>query len=186
MAEITTLDYPNEPDFVQVWTTFKETGQRFKETGQILKEFSRQIDDLQNSFGEITDHLVAPGIADRFNELGYKFDAFSPGGHRILDDLGKIKTEIGIILENGRCVMAVEVKTEPKLWDIYHHIKRLEILREHRNKHNDKRVIQGAIAGTVFGSMEKQAVLEAGLYVIELSEGTIKLEFPDGFVPGEW
>ena len=207
MAATAAPDYPKGLDFEQVWAMFKETDQKFKETAQTIKEtnqtikenaqrsketerylkrLGRQMGDLHHSFGEIAEHLVAPGIADRFNELGYKFDAVSPGGHRILDEKGKIKTEIDIVLENSDCIMAVEVKTKPKVQDNEHHIKRLEILREHRNKHNDKRTIKGAIAGAVFGSMEKQAVLEAGLYAIEQSGDTMKLDLPDGFIPKEW
>jgi len=165
---------------------FQETDRRFKKTGRFLKNLGRQMGDLHHSFGEIAEHLVAPGIAKRFNELGYEFNAVSQGVHRILDEKGKTKTEIDILLENGKCIMAVEVKTKPKIQDIEHHLRRLEILREHRNKLNDKRVIKGAIAGAVFGSAEKQAVLEAGLYVLEQSGDTMKLELPDGFVPREF
>jgi len=142
--------------------------------------------DLHHTFGEIAEHLVAPGIAKRFNELGYRFDAVSPGGHRILDENGKIKTEIDIILENSSCIMAVEVKTKPKVQDIEHHVKRLEILREHRNKHGDNRIIKGALAGAVFGNLEKQTAYEAGLFVLEQSGDTMKLEIPLDFVPREW
>jgi len=80
----------------------------------------------------------------------------------------------------------ITVKTKPKLQDIERHIKRIEILREHRNKYNDKRTILGAMAGAIFGNMEKKAVLEAGLYVLEQSGDTMKLEMSDDFVPRKW
>ena len=193
MADTTTSDYQKGLTFEHVWAALmenreqmKETDLKIQETDRIIKDLGRQMGDLHNTFGEIAEHLVAPGIADRFNELNYHFDAVSPGGHRILDDKGKIKTEIDIVLENSNCIMAVEVKTKPKVQDVEHHIRRLEILRQHRNKHNDKRTIKGAIAGAVFGSAEKQATLEAGLYVLEQSGDTMKLELPDGFIPKEW
>ena len=82
--------------------------------------------------------------------------------------------------------MAVEVKVDPAIQDIEHHIRCIEILREHRNKLNDKRKILGAIAGAMFGQTEKEAVIAAGFYVIEQSGDTMKLDIPEDFVPREW
>jgi len=70
--------------------------------------------------------------------------------------------------------------------DVEQHIKRLEILREFRGRRHDERKIQGAIAGAIFGVAEKKATLEAGLYVVEQSGDTMKIEVPPGFVPREW
>jgi midasin (ATPase involved in ribosome maturation) len=129
---------------------------------------------------------VAPGIAGRFNELGYHFEAVSPGGYKIFDENGKTKTEIDILLENSKHIIAVEVKSRVQVKDIEHHIKRLEILKEHHLKKNDNRIILGAMAGAVFGNVEKTAVAEAGFYVLEQSGDTMKMDVPDGFTPREW
>ena len=91
-----------------------------------------------------------------------------------------------IILENGEYIIAVEVKTRPAEKDITHHIRRLEILRESRNKKNDMRKICGAIAGAVFVQEVKEKALEAGLYVLEQSGDTMKMDIPGGFMPREW
>jgi len=91
-----------------------------------------------------------------------------------------------LLLENGETIMAIEVKAKPAVKDVEHHIKRLELLREHRRGINDKRTIKGAIAGAIFGAEEKAATLEAGLYVIEQSGDTMKIDVPDGFIPREW
>jgi Holliday junction resolvase-like predicted endonuclease len=130
--------------------------------------------------------MVAPGIAKRFRELGYHFDSVSPGGHRILDENGKVKTEVDILLENGEYIVAVEMKTKPVEKDIERHMRRLEILREHRNKHHDARKIQGAIAGAIFPQEVKKLSHEAGLYVLEQSGDTMKIDIPEGFTPREW
>ena len=148
-----------------------------------MKETDRKFGELSNRFGELAEHLVAPGIAERFNELGYRFDKIATKGCKVYDNKGNEKTEIDILLENGDCIMAVEVKATPKIQDIPHHIKRLEILREF---YHDTRKIHGAIAGTIFGSEEKQAAFEAGFYVLVQSDDTMKIEFPCGFVPSEW
>ena len=156
-----------------------------KRTDEQIKRTGRQIGGLHRRFGELAEHLVVPGIHARFNEMGYFFGEVAPGGLKIVEG-DKTKTEIDLLLQNGETVMAVEIKVRPAVKDVEHHIKRLEILRDSRRKKNDHRKIQGAIAGAVFGSVEKKAVIEAGLYVIEQSGDTMKIDIPDGFVPREW
>jgi predicted AAA+ superfamily ATPase len=141
---------------------------------------------LSNRFGELAEHLVAPNIHKRFNELGYHFDAVAPGGYVIRDDNDKVKAEVDILLENAEYLMAVEVKAKVHLKDIEHHIKRIEILREYRNKRSDRRKIQGAIAGAIFGNTEKQAAFAAGFYIIEQTGDTVKITIPEGFKVRDW
>jgi len=190
MIEATTIngfpDYPRGVTFEQVWASLQETDRMQKETARIVKELGIQFGDLSNKFGEIAEHLVAPGIADKFNKLGHHFDGIASGGYKIHDNKGKVIAEVDILMENGDCIMAVEVKAEPRIKDIEHHIKRLEILREHRKKKRDDRKIYGAIAGAVFGHEEKQATIEAGFYVLEQSGDTMKMDIPHDFIPRKW
>jgi len=193
METKTTPDYERGLTFEQVWASIKElresqkeTDQRWEETKRMIEENGRQIGGLHRSFGQLAEHLVAPNIHKRFNDLGHHFGEVSPGGLRIFDENGKTKTEIDLLLENGETIIAVEVKTKPAVKDIEHHIKRLEILRDHRRGINDKRKIIGAIAGAIFGTEEKKATLDAGLYVLEQSGDTMKIEAPEGFVPKAW
>ena len=164
----------------------EETDRRMEETARQMKETDKKIGNLYNRFGEIAEHLVAPNIHLRFNELGYHFGAYSPGGYKLEDGKGKLLAEIDILLENSEYFMAVEVKTKPDLDDIEPHLKRMQILREARDKFNDHRKIQGAIAGAIFGSNVKKEAIKAGLYVIEQSGDTMKITVPDGFIPREW
>jgi hypothetical protein len=165
----------------------KETDRQMKETDRKMKETDRKMGDLYNRFGEMAEHLVAPGIAARFNELGFHFDSIMPGGIKIVDEQRKTKAEVDLLLENGEFIIAIEVKATVRLNDVEHHIRRLEILREHRDKKHEKpKKIQGAIAGAIFGSAEKKAVREAGLYVLEQSGDTMRMDIPCDFVPREW
>jgi len=164
----------------------EEADRRLKKTEMIVRKNSKQMGDLHRRFGELAEHLVAPSINKRFNEMGYHFGEVSPGGLRIEDENGKTKTEIDILLQNGDTIMAVEVKTKPVVKDVEHHIRRLEILRDHRHGINDMRKVKGAIAGAIFGTTEKKATIEAGLYVLEQSGDTMKIDVPDDFVPREW
>jgi len=164
----------------------KETDRRLKEAEKLISKNGEQIGGLHNSFGEMAEHLVAPGIADRFNELGFHFNAISPGGIKILDENKKIKAEVDLLLQNGSVIIAIEVKARVVHKDIEHHLRRLEIFKEYCLKQNDRRKIYGAIAGAIFGSKEKKETLDAGLYVLEQSGDTMKLELPPGFEPREW
>jgi hypothetical protein len=158
-----------------------------RETVRTVKRVSRQMGDLHNRFGEMAEHLVAPGIIRRFNELGYHFDDTIAERVRLLDSSGqKILTEIDLLLENGEYSIAVEVKSRPTEKDVAHQENRLRILREHKDRRNDRRKIRGAIAGAVFPEDAKTAALEAGLYVIEQSGDTMKIRMPEGFTPREW
>jgi len=164
----------------------EEADKRQRETDRIVRRNSKQMGDLHRRFGELAEHLVAPNIHKRFNELGYHFDGCLPGGMKIFDKQGNTKTEIDLVMENGSTIMALEVKTKPTVKDVEHHIKRLEILRDHRRSRNDNRTIKGAIAGAIFGTEEKKATIEAGLYVVEQSGDTMKIDVPLGFVAREW
>jgi len=164
----------------------KELDRRLKETDRIVRRNGKQLGEVHRRFGQLAEHLVAPGIAKRFNELGYNFDLMAPKGIKILDENGKIKTEIDLLLENGKTIIAVEVKSRPVIQDVEHHIKRLEILRDKRSLLNDQRKVQGGIAGAIYEDEVKKAVREAGLFVIEQSGDTMKIDMPDGFIPREW
>jgi hypothetical protein len=48
---------------------FQETKQQMQETDRIVKQLGSQMGGLHNSFGELAEHLVAPGIAQRFKEI---------------------------------------------------------------------------------------------------------------------
>ena len=207
MAETAVPDYPRGVTFEQVWAGLQETrlmmrenaeaqkeaGRRFEETRLFVEETGRQIRQLEQqmgglhrSFGEMAEHLVAPGIAERFNELGHHFDRVAPGGIKIADETGKVQTEVDLLLENTDCIIAVEVKATVHIKDVEHHIGRLEILRAYWNKKGDNRKIRGAIAGAIFGETEKEAVIEAGMYALEQSGDTMHLVIPEGFIPRDW
>ena len=163
----------------------KETERELREATRLSKEVSRQMGGLHNSFGELAEQMVVPGIIRHFNRKGYYLGSMSTCGLQILEN-GKVKTEVDILLENVDFLIAVEVKSKPKEDDIEHHIRRLEIVREYRNKFHDTRKIHGAIAGAIFTQEVKRLTLEAGLYVIEQSGDTMKIDVPEGFVPREW
>ena len=44
-----------------------------REQKKSKREWDKRMGHLTNRFGELIEHLVAPGMAKRFNELGYHF-----------------------------------------------------------------------------------------------------------------
>jgi Sec-independent protein translocase protein TatA len=180
-ADMNELKAKNEPS-----VSFEEIRKLQRETAEQMKETDRRIGEMSNRFGEIAEHLVAPGIADKFYNLGYCFNLIGPGGIKVIDENKKVIAQVDILLENSDCIMAVEVKTKPKIQDIAHNVKRMEILREYRYKQHDKRKIHGAIAGVIFGDVEKKAAIESGFFVLEQTGDTMKIDMPDNFIPREW
>ncbi|MDR2177354.1 MAG: hypothetical protein LBP20_04845 [Treponema sp.] len=169
---------------------FKELSLEMKESGRRMEQSKRELDkkmgDLGNRFGELAEHLVAPSIEEKFNALGYHFDAVSPGGMRIDGTDGQALAEVDLLLQNTETMMAVEVKVKPQDRDVDEHLKRLETLRAWADKHRDQRKILGALAGAIMPQGVRQYALNAGLYAIVQSGDTVKIDVPEGFVPRQW
>jgi hypothetical protein len=156
-----------------------------RETARVVKETNQSIGGLNNSFGELAEHLVAPGIEEKFNALGYHFKDTAEN-RKFKNDKGEVIAEIDILLENDDYSVAVEVKSKPKIADIDTFKRRLEVLRKYKDGIPDPRKIHGAIAGAIYEDKVKEAVLEAGFYVVEQSGDTMKINAPEGFKPTEW
>jgi hypothetical protein len=163
----------------------QETARVVKETARAVKETNQSIGGLNNSFGELAEHLVAPGIEEKFNALGYHFKDTAEN-RKFKNEKGEVIAEIDILLENDDYSVAVEVKSKPKIADIDAFKRRLEVLRKYKNGIPDPRKIHGAIAGAIYEDKVKEAVLEAGFYVVEQSGDTMKINVPEGFKPKEW
>jgi hypothetical protein len=163
----------------------KETDRKMQETDRLMKETGKLIGKLGNRYGEMIEHLVVPNITEKFNALGFNFNNTSEN-HKINDNFGNNIAEIDILLENGETVMVVEVKSKPDINDVNEHVKRMEIMRNKADSHNDKRKFQGAIAGAIMEKSVRSYALQNGFYVIVQSGDTVKIDIPDGFTPQEW
>jgi hypothetical protein len=199
--ETTTIDRPPPTGegltFEKVWAMFQESdrrrekermeeAERRKEMERFMKELGKQMGDLHNRFGELAEHLVAPSIAQRFNELGFHFDSVAPGGEEILGENRRVIAEADILLKNSDYIVVIEVKAKPDMEDIPEHINRLGILRDYWTNKGDRRKLLGAIAGAIFPKTVKRAVVKAGLYALVQSGDTMKIEIPEGFVAREF
>jgi len=190
--------------FEKVWAMFKETDRKFQEASREAAERQKEIDlkfqeaakqhketeriigKLGNRFGELVEHLVAPNIKEKFNELGFCFTKTGMDIEISDPHNPKADTEVDILLENGDIVVAVEVKSKPNNKDVNDHVRRMEILRGHADKKQDKRRYQGAIAGAIIGKAVRRCILTKGFYVIEQTGDTVHIPIPRGFKAREW
>jgi hypothetical protein len=161
----------------------KEADERMIKLERLSARNSKQIGGLHRRFCQLAEHLVAPGIWKRFNELGHHFQFVSSKGWEIKDETGRTLAQIDLVLENSDLIIAIEVKSTPSVNDVAHHAKRIEIMRNALKKTNDGRKIQAAIAGAIYIDQVKKAVWEAGFYVIEQSGDTMKIVMPEGWQP---
>ncbi|MCL2599958.1 MAG: hypothetical protein FWD88_02075 [Treponema sp.] len=165
----------------------EEFDRKWEKLERLVKHGGKRMGELNNSFGELVEHLVAPGIARRFGDFGLNFGPAVPGP-TITNKTGeKIVTQVDLVLENEDTVVAVEVKARVKSKHIKHHARRIEILKEHRRaKGLEPKRILGAIAGAIYPPILKAETLSDGFFVIEQSGDTLQLDVPEGFVPREW
>jgi hypothetical protein len=182
--------------FEDVWAMFQETDRKMQETARQMQETDRKIKemaartdkqfgDFGNRFGELVEHLVTPNIQEKFRALGYAFTRAGPYVE-FFDHAGKALTEVDVWLENGEFAVAVEIKSRLRKRDVGEHIRRMEILRSYLDERNDQRKILGAVAAVVISRELREYVPEAGFYLIEPSEDTVKITMPDGFKPRIW
>jgi hypothetical protein len=158
------------------------------EAWKAIRETQKNIGGLNNTLGSLVEHIMTPGLPQKFKKLGYSFD-------RII----KIKyaegvyAEIDAILENGTLAVVVEVKTTLHQNDIDDHLLRMEKVRKYADEHGDKRQFMGAIAATItepqpspqgegspLDKSTREYALKKGLFVIEPSGEDVKVTKPEG------
>jgi hypothetical protein len=170
----------------------KETDERLKKLDAFIEKTNRAIRDtngkvgnLDHRFGELIEHLIAPGVVQRFHEFGYQFeDVIPPFSRKYKKEDGQVIAQVDILLENPETILVIEVKAKPNLDDIYKLIGKMETIHQYycEQKPVNKKLI-GAIAGAIFPKNIKQFAIEKGFYVITQSGDTVKIEVPENFKP---
>jgi predicted AAA+ superfamily ATPase len=147
------------------------------------RELKKNVGGLHNSFGTLIEHLVAPNIAEKFNEFGYHFNRIFNKGLEIYEN-GRTITEVDIVLENDKTIALIEIKAKPNMRDINDHLERMQMVRRdfERSGNRSKELI-GAIAGAIFSDFVKKFAIESGFYVLTQTGDTIKIDVPENFKP---
>jgi chromosome segregation ATPase len=156
-----------------------ETDRQMKETDRLMKELQKSMGYLNNRFGELAEHLVLPNIVQKFNAFNYHFNDIAKERKFVNPDTGRVEAEFDLLLENDAYSIGVEVKAKPAEKDVTDHISRLEFLRRYKDQRGDSREIRGALAGAIMPEAVRKEALRAGLYVIEQSGDTVRIEEPN-------
>ena len=96
------------PSFESVWAMMQENAVQMEKFRESQEKTARKIDiltdqmgGLHNKFGEMAEHLVAPGVVERFNNLGYHFDGIADRGFKILDEKRNLLSDNYKLSENS-------------------------------------------------------------------------------------
>jgi hypothetical protein len=156
-----------------------------EKTERLVAELSKNIGGVGNSLGLLTETLFSAELWKKFRTLGYEFTRQAPRYRFTEGD--KISTEVDYWLENGEYAMPVEVKTVLETKDVDWHLARIEKIRKHLDKRNDKRKLVGAVAGGVVDEDVLKYAQDNGLYVVVQSGDSMAIaDMPQGFKAREW
>ncbi|MDR2701908.1 MAG: hypothetical protein LBB72_05720 [Spirochaetaceae bacterium] len=165
----------------EAWAAIRETQKVLKETNlkteKAIRETQKNIGGLNNTLGSIVEHLLTPGLPQKFKKLGYHFNRIAT--YKFAEG---VYAQIDGMLENGEQAVAVEVKTTLRQADIDEHLARMEKIRKYADEHGDKRQFMGAIAATIADESSRGYALKKGLFVIEPSGEDVKVTKPAGEV----
>jgi hypothetical protein len=173
-----TLDMNATPE--TVWALLQEVAERQKKTDEQIEALGKQMGGLHLSLGALIETLMAGRLWEKFPQYN-----FSRSFQRVklLNERKIPVTEIDILLSDDEWAMAVEVKREPRLDDVDHHLRRLELMREYDLREISGKKLLGAIAGGVVPPDVRDHAQKCGFYVLELNgEQVSLLESPEGFV----
>jgi hypothetical protein len=163
----------------------KEAGKIAKENGKLIKETSRQLGDVHNRLGDLVEHIILPNILKKVKPLGYGFKHVRTR-YEFTDKSYRVIAEADILLINGEYLMIIEVKTVLRVKDVDNHLKRLERIRNAACPPADSHKFIGCVAGAVVDETVKKYAHKKGLYVLEQSGDTVKLDIPEDFDPKIW
>jgi len=146
----------------ELQASVKETQVAVRETQVAVRETQKNIGGLNNTLGSLAEHIMTPGLPQKFKQIGYHFNRIAT-----YEYAEGVYAEIDAMLENGAQAMVVEVKTTLRQTDIDDHLLRMEKVRKYADEHDDKRQFLGAIAATITDKSTREYALKKGLFVIE-------------------
>ena len=95
--------------------------------------------------------------------------------------------EADFFLENGDCVMPVEVKTDLNVEDVNEHLERIQTIRHYMDTHGDHRKLMGAVAGEIVPDNVLNYAQKKGLYVLKQTGDSVGVATaPQNFTAKVW
>jgi len=176
--------------FEKVWAAMMEDRRRMEESDREWKkqmaELSKNLGGLGNSLGQLTESMFTNQLWEKFSDIG--IPVTGQYSHRKFGDRNKrVLTEVDLVIENGECVILVEIKTCLKVEFVDNHLERIEIVRRYMDERGDKRKIIGAVAGATVPEDVLKYAQKHGLYVVLQNGESVSIaDVPQGFKAREW
>ncbi|MGE0126569.1 MAG: DUF3782 domain-containing protein [Blastocatellales bacterium] len=159
----------------------KETDKQIEETGRQIKQVNKQLGELGNKFGSFTEGMAFPSM-EKILRNHFKMDVVAlraksrQNGHSIEIDV--------MAYDNGSRneVYLVEVKSHLTSESVDQMLRTIEQFPEFFGAHRDRK-IYGIIAAVDIPDNLRSEVLNKGLYLARIHDGTFELLTPKDFQP---
>ena len=150
-----------------------------------MREINRQLGKLGNRLGEFVQEMVYPAAVDLFRARGLNVHQVMRNV-RGLDDNGRIRMEIDLLVINNSELVAIECKSEVIVDDIKRHLERLTEFKDAFPQYKNYRVL-GAVAGMVWkGDGIVEFAEKTGFFALMQSGDMVQLGNSKGFEPHIW
>jgi hypothetical protein len=169
----------------QIKAMSAEADERHKKLEKLVKDLSKNIGGVNRSLGKSTEYMFNARMWEKFNELEYTFTKGAPNVKFLVN--GQIIAEVDMFMENGENVMPAEIKTDLTTEDVDEHLERIKKIRFYMDRHNDTRIIVGAVAGLIVPDNVRVYAQKKGLYVMVPSGKAVAVaDMPPDFMPQKW
>ena len=150
-----------------------------------MREINRQLGKLGNRLGEFVQEMVYPAAVDLFRARGLNVHQVMRNV-RGLDDNGRTRMEIDLLVINNSELVAIECKSEVIVDDIKRHLERLTEFKDVFPQYKNYRVL-GAVAGMVWkGDGIVEFAEKTGFFALMQSGDMVQLGNSKGFEPHIW
>lgn len=150
-----------------------------------MREINRQLGKLGNRLGEFVQEMVYPAAVDLFRARGLNVHQVMRNV-RGLDDNGRTRMEIDLLVINNSELVALECKSEVIVDDIKRHLERLTEFKDAFPQYKNYRVL-GAVAGMVWkGDGIVEFAEKAGFFALMQSGDMVQMGNSKGFEPHIW
>ena len=160
----------------------EEAARDRKETEAALRDLSWRMGRLGNQLGEFAEGMVAPAARRLFTARGIPVHVVA---RNVEGERDGRAVEIDILVVNGEHVMAIEVKTRPRVEHVDEHLERLAAFKAVFPEYRE-RVLLGAIAGLTVDDNVARYAYRRGLFVLGQSGETVTILNDEAFQPREW
>jgi len=162
----------------------EELAEERRKTEREIRQVNKQLGELGNKFGSFTEGMALPSM-EKILYHHFKMDVVAP---RAKARQNGQTLEIDVMAyDNGSRneVYLVEVKSHLTREGIEQMLKTLEWFPEFFGAHRD-RTVYGVIAAVDIPDNLRSEVLNKGLYLARIHDGTFELLTPPGFKPAAY